>query len=310
MVKTGKYILCLAALFFFFFPLMGRAWAETVGVIITRDSESYEKMHQAFLSYLTEKGLSKRVKFITQSPNADPIAWSNAARKLIALDVDAIVVYGAEPTISVIRERSNIPVIYAGLYEATASGIRANNVTGVCAKYSIPTLLRYLKAADALGNLGVVYCGLEEESKSQMLEIKALTSKYDFRITELNVKKASNASTMLAEAKVDALFMTSSSVVGSVYNNILRIADSRRIPTASLIQSDEMFATVTMAPEAEEIGREAARKLAQILGGTPVGRIPATCSSGVEIVFNLKEAQSMGLKIPMNLVTEATRIIQ
>jgi putative ABC transport system substrate-binding protein len=308
--SLGKYAVNFIALLFCIVFLPTPARSETIGVIVTRNSKIFERAHGAFLSYLSEKGFSKRLNFITQNPYPDPIAWSNASRKLIALDVDVIVTYGAAATFSVLRERTNIPVIYSSVYEPATANIRSKNVTGVCTKYSISSLLRYLRAADSLQNLGAVYCSMEEDSKMQFNELKNLASKYGFKLTGLNIKKAANASTALTEANVSALFITSSSVIASVYPNVLRIANSKRIPTASFIMHDEMFPTILLSPDPEEIGREAARKLIDYLKGKPINKIPVTCSKNIDIVFNLKDAQALGIKIPMNLVTEATRIIK
>jgi putative ABC transport system substrate-binding protein len=306
-IKFVRVVLTLMACLLFFPYQLN---AETIGVIISRDSYTNERIHNSFLSHLSEKGVLDRLKIITQRPYPDTIAWSNASRKLIAIDVDVIVTYGAAETFSVLRERSNIPLIFANVYEPVISGIKARNATGVCTKYSISSLLRYLRAADSLQNLGVVYCSLEEDSKIQFKELKRLSSKYGFQITELNIKKAVNASSTLTGVDVSALFVTSSSVISSAYPNVLRIASSKKIPTASFIHHNEMYSTILMTPDPEELGREAAIKLIEYLNGTPINEIPVTCSKNVEIVFNLKEAQALGIKIPMNLVTEATRIIQ
>jgi ABC-type uncharacterized transport system substrate-binding protein len=301
--------LCISALVCIVsFPLPGRA--ESVGVILTSGVSHHEKAHEAFLSHLSEKGFLERLRFITQKPYPDPIAWSNASRKLIAIDVDVIVAFGTSPTFSVLKERSGIPVIFSGVYEPLAFKVRTKNATGVYSRYPISSMLRYLRAAGLLKNLGVIYCSKEEGSKMQFKEIKRLSDRYGFPLTELNVGKPTEVSEAVNSANVSALFVTLSEVINSVNITLLRIAHQRGIPTASCIQYDETYATILMYPDPAELGQETARKLIDHLNGKRIEEIPASASKNIEIVFNLKEALALGVKIPLNLVTEATHIIQ
>ena len=70
-----------------------------VGVIMTADIPYYRSMHQSmFVALKQQLPPGEDVEFILQRPFPDPIAWSNAARKLIAIEVDLIVSYGAPAT--------------------------------------------------------------------------------------------------------------------------------------------------------------------------------------------------------------------
>ena len=63
-----------------------------IGVIMTGDIPYYGAMHQTFVAELDRKFAGvENIEIILQRPFPDPIAWSNAARKLIAFDgpVDA-----------------------------------------------------------------------------------------------------------------------------------------------------------------------------------------------------------------------------
>lgn len=286
-----------------------RAGAQTIGFIITHGDVSSERTHEALLSHLERKGYAGKVNLLVQRPYPDPIAWSNAARKLIAADVDVLVTYGAPATLSALNERSGVQVVYVGVYEPLASRIDARDVTGVCSKYQVSSLVRYLRDSVSIKELGVVYSDLEADSSHRLEEIKSLSGRYGFTVRELNLNKASDVEAMFSGARVNALFITSSSMADSVFPSLVGAAEAMRIPSASLIVRDDASATMMLSTKAPAQGEAAAELLMRILDGARAREVAPVCSKDIELIFNLRAARSMGFRISMDLVTEATRII-
>ena len=68
---------------------------KTIGVIMTGDIPYYKAIHKAFLAGLSEHGFGPgKVNVVLQTPAPEAMSWTNAARKLIAIDADVIVAYG------------------------------------------------------------------------------------------------------------------------------------------------------------------------------------------------------------------------
>jgi putative ABC transport system substrate-binding protein len=306
-LRKALLIFLCAILFLAASPKQGHT--ETIGIIATRGVSSYDRLHTALQAHLAKKGYGQKIKFIIQRPYPDHIAWINASRKLISADVDIIITYGTPATLSAIGEKPRIPILYAGVYEPIAASIRGKNVTGVCSKYQVSSLLRYLRATTSLKNLGVIYCSMEEDSKHQLLEIKEMSKKYGFALSELNLRRPGDIAGMLADINFNALFITSSSMVNSVFPTIMRITEGKKIPTASLFEHGDLNATIMLSSNPEEEGRIAADMLIRFLNGTSLKSIHPICSKDIDLVFNLKGARSMGIRVSMDLVTEATRII-
>jgi putative ABC transport system substrate-binding protein len=285
------------------------ASAETVGVILTNNEVFHDKAHEVFLSYLEEKGYKDRLKFIVQKPHADPIAWSNAARKLIAADVDIMVTYGAPALLSALNERSRIPIIYADVYEPVAMGIKAKKATGVYTRLSISSLLRYIRGTTSGKDIGVVYSILEEDTKHEHSEIIELSKKYGLNVISLELHNPLDTVGLLAKVNVSSILLTSSSMINSVFPTVMRIARSKKVPVSSLIYSERLLPTIMLSSRPDEHGSESAAMLVKFLNGVPFEEITPVCSKEIELVFNAAEARKMGFRIPMDLVTEATRII-
>ncbi|NIW45626.1 MAG: hypothetical protein GWN14_13115, partial [candidate division Zixibacteria bacterium] len=105
----------------------------------------------------------------------DPIAMKNAARKLAAFDVDVILAYGAGATQAAMEETSQIPIIFAAVYEETFSASQLKNTSGVCSKLPISSLVRYLNTALNTKQLAVIYSVHEKDTIAQLKEIKRVS---------------------------------------------------------------------------------------------------------------------------------------
>ncbi|MGD1075152.1 MAG: ABC transporter substrate binding protein [Thermodesulfovibrionales bacterium] len=306
----GLFLIVLYALCVGVLSVPAAAAEKTIGVILPGDVPYYLDVHSIFLSILSKEGYAGKVGMIVQKPFPDPISLSNAARKLIALDVDVIVAYGAPATIAAAREKSRIPIVYAGIYDPLVPKIRARNIVGISSKLSVTSLLRYLRGLNDIAILGVLYSAGEEDSILQLRELLKLSQQYGFRIDAIDLKRPQDVKSALSGRKLDAIFITGSSIANMAAPAIMDFAREQKIPTAALLPLKTSPATVTLAASSKEQGERIAEMVTKILNGTPPYRLKAESSSDVELIFNFKEAAAMGFRIPMELVTEATRLIQ
>ncbi len=308
-IRTAVVLALSSALFFFCTP-HAIAADKTIGVIVTGDIPYYKDVHNSFVSKLNREGFANKVEIIVQRPYPDPISLSNAARKLIALEVDVIVAYGAPAAYAVIAEKTKIPLVYVGVYEPLASRMKGKNVTGISSRVSLSSLLRYLKGMTSIGNLLVVYSENEEDSAYQMKEMVKSGEQNGFRVEKINLRRYQDARAMLSGKKPDAVFITGSSIANMASSVIMDFCREHRIPSASLLPDKAHRATVTLYPNPKEQGEKGAGKAIKVLRDQPFETIDAESSSDTELVFNIREAKDIGLKIPINLVTEATKLVQ
>lgn len=305
-----QLIQCLIAIVtFLIFASQGFAERKTIGVIMTGNIPYYTKMHQAFITKLSSEGYD--VEILLQRPYPDPVSWSNAARKLIAVDVDIIVAYGAPAALAAVYEKTNIPIVYVGVPKPNTIGIAGKNITGAVSNAPTSSLIRYLKKITSISNLGVLYSESEDDSLKQLEELTRLSNELGFRIVKINIKWIEDVKKIRTADKLDALFLTYSSSVNMALDAIVDIAKANKLPTASILKGDDNSGVIiTLSASPEEQGEIAAEKVIKILRGANPGTIPPTYGKNIELIFNLKENTAMGFKIPMDIVTEATKIIQ
>lgn len=305
-------ILCVV-LSVFLFPAHGLTEEKTIGVIMTGDISYYRDMHASLLSKLNKEGYGNRVKIIMQKPFPEYISMRNAVRKLIAMNADIIVTYGTAATIAAIDEKPKIPIVYVSAYDPLISSLRAKNITGISTKSSVSSLLRYLKTVKSFSNLGVIYSTNEQDTIYQLNELRKFSGQYGFRIEEINLRSTYDLkgfSSSLLGVRPEAIFITSSSIANTVMPAITSFSRERKIPTASLLPDKINMPLIAMYATPESQGRMAAEKVMSLLDGALPENIKRDSAYEVELVFNMKEALSLGLSLPMELVTEATRLIQ
>jgi putative ABC transport system substrate-binding protein len=284
----------------------------TIGVVMSGNVGYYQEVHKAFVGALAKEGFdSRKVDIVLQTPSPDPLSWTNSVRKLVAAEVNALVTYGAPATLTAIRETKNIPGIFAGVYDPVAVGISAKNVTGISSKVPIAGLLKYLKKLVPFTRLAVVYNEQEPDSIRQADELTQLESQYGFQTVKMPVKKPEDAKKLVFAGKADAVLISVSSAVNEALDAIVKNAHAAKIPTVSQLGGTcERGVILSLAPSATEQGAAAARFAARVLRNESLAGMQAEFPKLVELVLNLKEANALGIKVPFDLITDATKVIK
>jgi putative ABC transport system substrate-binding protein len=92
---------------------------------------------------------------------------------------------------------------------------------------------------------------------------------------------------------------------------IVKAARAANVPAISETGGTaEHGVILSLAPSAAEQGAAAARLTARILRGEKPSGIPAEFPKQVDLVLNLKEAGALGIKVPFDLITDATQVIK
>ncbi|MBA4371323.1 MAG: hypothetical protein C0402_00505 [Thermodesulfovibrio sp.] len=307
--QSVNFFALIAFCFLLFTASSVGAAEKTVGVIMTGNIPYYREIHKAFTEGLAAEGIGHgTVEIIQQTPNPEPMSWTNAARKLVAVGADIIVSYGAPATLSVLNETTDIPVVFAGVYDPQGIGVLGKNGTGVSSKVPVGSLLKNFKSIAGFSNLGVVYSESEKDTVIQMNEAKQLEGTLNFKMTKFNIKKSDDAARI---ANVDALFLTTGCAAQHCVSNILGLARKAKLPTATTIGGGETSGVIlTIAANPQEQGREAARIVAKVVKGAKIATIPLQMPRKIDMIINLKEANELGLKVPFDLLTSATRVIK
>lgn len=283
---------------------------KTIGVILPSNVTYYEEIHSYFLKNMEATIVAGQIDFLIQKPFPDPIALSNAARKLIAHNVDIIFCYGTEATIAALKERPDQPVIYVAGYTPALEKYRTKNSTGVEFKTPISSIMRYLNNMKEIKTLGVVYNPLESDSLYQLNEIIKCCPFYKITVIKLDIKRPSDIRQVIESLNEDALIFTTSSIVNIALSAFQEYSSNNIIPVATLLPRKEARPIIALYPSAKKQAEKVAAIIQAILKGKKPHEIVRDSSADMELIFNLREAQRMGLRISADLLTEATEVVQ
>lgn len=283
--------------------------ATTVGVIMTGDIPFYREIHKSFIETVAKRPMDfEGVEVLVQTPAPNTMSWVNAARKLVAIGADVIVAYGTPATLASLKETKKIPVVFAGVTNPEKVGAKTSNSTGISSTIPLAGIIKHLKGIYDFSKLGVVYNPIEKDTVIQTEEIKRLEGQFAFKTTAFSVRRLGDASKI---KDVDALFITTSCAAHQCMNDIMGVARKHKLPTATSISGGQDKGVIlTVSPVAREQGAMAAEIVAKILKGNKPASIPVEAPRKIEMIINFREATALGLKIPFDILTAATRIIK
>ncbi len=282
---------------------------KTIGVVMTGDLPYYQKIHEAFMEGMVARGFGPgRIEVFLQTPTPGALSWTNAARKFVAYDVDMIVCYGMPATIAVLKEKSGIPVVFAGVYYPHTLDLDTGNATGISSNVPEAMIIERMKKISDFYELGVIYNQSEKDTTLQVNNITGLESKYLFHTKIFDIRNDRDVKKII---DVQALLITPGAAAMAHLDAILALARRKKLLTAATIEgAEEQGVILTVEANPEEQGETASKMAARILRGTEAAKIPVALPKKVDIVINLKEATRLGMKIPFRLLTSSTKLIQ
>jgi len=285
------------------------AAAATVGIIVPATDAFSLEADQALEDSLRSWGLMKSVRIIRQTPQPDPIALKNTVRKLITLKADIMVTYGTPATMAAILEKASMPIIYGGVYKPVHDSIKRAEAYGVCINPPISSITRYMASAARDSNVGILYCSSEKDSLFQMEQMMRFTKMAGLTGKPIDMKTISEVSSRLSGSDVGFFFITTSTCTYSSAGAIRTISRNRGIPIATLIHIEGLTPVIAYYSSASVVGREMAGNLKAALEGGKPSRTSGPCPNSAELIFDIGEARRLGLSMPMELVTGATKVI-
>lgn len=301
---------------------VGPLYAEQqfVASVITGDLQRYRNAHDAFMKILRAGGMSEdKVKVYVQSPNPDAMSWANSIRKAVGGGANLIITYGAPVTLVAKKEAKGIPLLFADVYDPVALGIvkdlavTGGAISGVASTTPVETLARTLVDIQALTSILSLYASAEKGSQLQEKRMEEQGKKLGFSVIKVDVKnrEAAKKAIIDAKGKAGAVFITESVILTQSVQELISIAKENNLPVVTQIpESGEKGALLTLEADPVEQGQLLAVHALQVLGGQKVFTLPVRSPKKVALVVNMKVADELGIKVPFQALSLATRVIK
>jgi putative tryptophan/tyrosine transport system substrate-binding protein len=246
-----------------------------------------------------------------------------AARELEDDGVELIVAFATTVARATKDATANVPIVFAAGRDPVASGFvdsmpkPGGRLTGVhfltaelttkrlgLLREMVPTLRRIFTFHDP-ANPVARYALEEARSATRLLGIDLV----DHEVSSPADIRSRLA--LLGEAKADAYFFISDSLVNSYGTLILEAANALRMPT--MVYELDLVPKGALAGYGlnyREIGRLAAKYVSRVLSGTRPSDLPVETLSQPALAINLRTARALGLTIPPALLARADEVIE
>lgn len=321
-VKTKRLLTVIILLIAIMVADVGVLCAEQqfVAAVITGDLQRYRSAHDAFIKILRAGGMGEdKVKVYVQKPNPDLMSWSNSIRKAVGGGANLIITYGAPVTLVAKKEAKGIPLLFADVYDPVALGIvkdlavTGGEISGIASTTPIETLARTLVDIQAPKAILILFSSSEQGSLLQARRMEEQGKKFSFGVIKVDVKSRDAAKQAISAAagKADAVYITESILLCQGLEDFIATAKENHLPVLTQIpDSGEKGALLTLEADPIEQGQLLAVHALQVLGGQKIFTLPVRTPKKVSLVVNLKVAEELGIKVPFNALSLATRVIK
>jgi putative ABC transport system substrate-binding protein len=297
---------------------VGSARAEKrIGIVMFSEEKRYHEARDAAKAAIGKK--EPGAQYVEENAGGNKAKAAEIAKKVAAAKYDLVLVVGTSAATAVAGAVKDVPVVFTMVYDPVDSKIAkdwsssGNNTTGSSPRVPMPLLLENLKKLRPVKTLGVVYTPGEKNSESQLKELQAAQAGAGLKVLPIPVASTAEINTVVADAagKIEALYLTGSSVVGENLPVLLSLAARGKVVTLShLDDMVERGALFGVAANSEAVGRLAGEKAAKILGGAAPASLPIEMLASFDVILNQKTVAETGVTVPDEFRKLVTRTVQ
>lgn len=246
-----------------------------------------------------------------------------ALDELVKKRVDVIFTTGTRATQAAMATTKDIPIVFRHPADPVMLGLIKNanrpggNVTGV-AGFSLDANQKRLEVLKQifpdLRRIHIFYDANNRFSPDNFAAAEKSARQLKLEVSEHAVKTAKEFKSSLAQMEVnpgDAIFQIADDLIESQASALLEEAKKRRM--ATMFHSEVWASRGSLAaygPNYYEMGRQAADLVDKILKGAHPKDLAVAHANKFDLAINLRTANSIGLKIPPEVLKKADKVIR
>ena len=201
----------------------------------------------------------------------------------------------------------NIPVVFASVTDPKSAGlVGISNVTGTSGAAPVEENLKLMKELfPKAKNIGIIYNSSEQNSVSEVNNLKRLAPKYGFNVVDKSVTNGTElvSAANLVVKQADLLYAIQDNTVASYISAILDIFNREKKPifgTNNIYSNAGGF--ISQGTTDYDIGYRSGEIAAQILKGEKKpNEIPIENVKDLKIEVNKQNMELLGIKIPESI---------
>jgi putative ABC transport system substrate-binding protein len=309
-------------------PLVGHAQDRRryrIGVLETVPANRNVANLEALRRSLRERGYVEGQNLQIDYRSADGHAdrFPDLAKELVALDVDLIVTRGTPAAQAAKAATATVPIVMAAIGEPLGVGVVASlahpggNVTGLSAFVTelAGKRVELLKEAfPSITRIGFMQNMGNPVSPPQWAATQAAARAFGVASDLLDIRNTQDirdAFTAIRTGKIDALSVGIDATTQARADLIVELATQQRVLTAYPAREFvDAGGLLSYGPSYPNLYFRAASLIDKIFRGAKPGDLPVEQPIQLELVINLKAAQTIGLSLPPSLLARADEVIE
>ncbi|MGI4851775.1 MAG: ABC transporter substrate-binding protein [Janthinobacterium lividum] len=310
----------------FALSMITNSWAiESQKVLISQtvDHPALSATTQGIIDALSEAGFKQGQSFDirVESAQANAALAHQIAQKFIHQNPDIVVGIGTLSAQSFAKAalQGNVKLIFSSVTDPLGAGLVTSltklerNTSGVSNFVDLePQLTLFQKIQPTLKRLGFLYNPGEANSVYILKKLQHLCAQLNIDVVPQGAMKTADVpqgATKLAQ-NVDAIFISNDNTALSSLPSVIKIATLAKIPVyVSDTDAVAQGALAALGPNQYDVGVRTGKMIARILQGKDIAEQGVEFPQKVDLYLNADTAAQLGLKIPDDVMTSATKII-
>jgi putative ABC transport system substrate-binding protein len=296
-----------------------------VGIAFHSNPESVRPYLDAFVQGMSELGQRLDRDYAVEARYAQGRneRYPAVMRELLDAGVEVIVV-GPNTGVQAAKEATSaVPIVMVGATDPESTGLVASvarpggNITGLASnsvglngkrlelvREILPGASRVAYLADPKVPAHARFVsGVEDAARA--LSFKLVT------VEASSAEELDRTLASLAAQRPDAMVVGAAIVLYTHRRRIVDFCAQHRVPAVYAYREPVLDGGLaSYAPSVKETFRKSATYVARILGGAKPADLPVEQPTRIELVVNLKTAQSIGIAIPNSLLARADEVIR
>jgi putative tryptophan/tyrosine transport system substrate-binding protein len=297
-----------------------------IGVITNTSIKALETAQKGFVEALAGAGFKEgvNVMYDRQNSGGDPEKALAIARTFRDDKVDLIHSLGTAATLAVLKVNPNLPVIFSAVTDPVGAGVvpkdgapgkpAGTNVTGISDRWPVQLQMEtYARIVPHAKKWGTIFNPAEPNSAVNIKAIRESATKLGLELVEVAVASSSEVRPAAASlvGRVQAIYIAVDSTVAADIQAIEEVSGKARIAfftgTAASISRGALAA---FGVDYFLVGYAAGKKASLVLKGVDPGSIPWALPDNFGLIINQKAANSLGIKVPADVLKIADQVME
>lgn len=289
-----------------------------IGLVQLVEHTSLDQIRESIIAQLEEDGYVDGDNIVIDYKNAqnEQSNLKTICQGFVADNVDIIVAITTPAAQVAMGETDEIPIVFSAVTDPVAAEVVADmekpggNVTGTSDAISVDKIMGLAQEiTPGFKTIGALYNSSETNSVSAIEALKEYAEANDLKVEESAITSANEiqpAAQNLAK-KCDIVFSPTDNTVASAIATANQVFTEAKVPFyvgADSMVKDGAFATYGV--DYEYLGQETAKMIIEIINGADPAEMPVRTMDEMAIYINSQTAESMGLKIPDEIMEKAT----